>query len=164
MVTRIYFPRTLLPLAAIAGVFVDFLLSFAVMLCLMLVYEVTFSPRLLALPGLCLLMLLTTLGIGLLVAGLNAIYRDFRYIIGFVLQIWMFASPIAYPMSVVPPEWQTLYALNPIVGIVETFRWALLGDPLRLDALCISVAVSIFALWLGARQFRRLERRLADLI
>ena len=144
--------------------FVDFLLSFAVMLCLMAVYDTEFTLRLVALPALCVLLMLTTLGFGLLVAGLNAIYRDFRYIIGFVLQIWMFASPIAYPLNVVPAEWQTLYSLNPVVGIVEGFRWALLGDPLRLDALGISVLVSLAALWLGARQFQRLERRLADLI
>ena len=164
MVTRIYFPRVLLPLSAIASVLIDFFLSFAVMLGLMWYYEVAFSARMLLLPILIGLLLLTTTGFGLLVASLNTIYRDFRYIITFTLQIWLFASPIAYSISIVPPQWHLLYSLNPLVGIAEGFRFALLGDPLHIEALALSVLVSLAALWLGARQFMRIERQIADLI
>src|SRR5579862_6236246 len=128
VITKVFFPRLLLPMAAVVSGLVDFAIGFVVFLGMMLYYRITPSRAILLLPVFLLLAVLTALGIGLWLSALNAIYRDVRYIVPFLVQFWMFASPVAYPSSLVPIRWRWLYGLNPMAGVIEGFRWALTGN------------------------------------
>jgi lipopolysaccharide transport system permease protein len=165
LIQKVYFPRLVIPVAAVLSGVVDFLLSFSVLIALILAAGVSITAGVLWLPLLLLLALATALGVGLWLAALNVLYRDVRYILPFVVQLWMFATPIAYPSSLLHEPWRTVYGLNPMVGVVEGFRWALLGTKTAPGPLLVVSAVASLAILIGgAYYFRRMERTFADVV
>ena len=165
LITKVYFPRLVMPVAAVFAGLIDFALAFVVLLGMLLFYGITPNVAILALPLLVLFACTTALAVGLWLSALNARYRDVRHTIPFVSQLWLFATPIAYPLSLVPENWQLVYALNPMVGVVEGFRWALLGKSEALSvSMLISAIVVVFLLIGGLFYFRRMERTIADVI
>lgn len=164
LLTKVYFPRLIVPAAAVAGLMVDLTISLIVMGFLMGVYGVAPTPAAMTLPLLVLATVAAAMGAGTLLAALAVAYRDFRYIVPFLLQIWMFASPVAYPLALVPEAWRAVYCLNPLAGIIDGLRWCLLGEPLHAACLAVSVGSSAFLLMAGAAWFRRFERRFADIV
>ncbi|MCU1260527.1 MAG: Polysaccharide transporter permease protein [Bryobacterales bacterium] len=165
LITKIYFPRLLVPTAAVLGGLIDFVLAFGLLLLMILWYGVGIHPNIIWTPLFVLLAFVSSLGAGLWLSALNVEYRDVRHTVPFLVQMWMFATPIAYPSSLLHEPWHTLYALNPMVGVVEGFRWAILGSKTRPDSLLlVSSAISITWLVTGALFFRRTEKRFADLI
>ena len=165
LIQKVYFPRLVIPVAAVLSGVVDFLLSFSVLIALILAAGVSITAGVLWLPLLLLLALATALGVGLWLAALNVLYRVVRYILPFVVQLWMFATPIAYPSSLLHEPWRTVYGLNPMVGVVEGFRWALLGTKTAPGPiLAVSAVASVALLIGGAYYFRRMERTFADVV
>lgn len=165
LVTKVYFPRLIIPLAAVLAGVLDFAIAFAVMILLMLVYGIfPTSPALLALPALVVFALVTALAVGVWLSALNVEYRDVRYTIPFLTQIWFFATPIAYSSSLLPESVRAIYGLNPMAGVVDGFRWALLGAPAPGPLLWVSVATVVVILFTGLLYFRRMERTFADVI
>jgi lipopolysaccharide transport system permease protein len=163
LLTKIYLPRLFVPAASIGVGLVDFAVSFIVFACLMAWYRVMPGWDALAVPGLLLLSIGASLGVGLTLAALTVTYRDFRYVIPFMLQAWMYLSPVIYPVSLIPPRWQLLLALNPMVGVIDGFRSALLGVPWNVPALAISSLTACVTLLFGLFYFRKTERRFADI-
>jgi len=164
LLTKIYFPRLLIPISATLGNLVDFVFAFAVLIGLMLYYGIAPTAAILLTPLLVLLAVVTALGVGLWLAALNVKYRDVRYVIPFLIQLWLFATPVAYSSSIVPAAWRPLYDLNPMVGVVEGFRWALL-DTGHLDPMFgLSAVVAVVLLLGGLVYFRRTERTFADVV
>ena len=165
LVQKVYFPRLAIPIAPLLGALFDFLIAFLVLAILMVFYGIAPTWRLVAVLPLLLLTMLTSLGAGLWLAALNVRYRDVRYALPFLVQIWLFATPIAYPTSLVPESWRTLYALNPMVGVVDGFRWAVLGvAKAPTTTLLPSAAVAMVVLVTGAFYFRRAEAEFADVV
>ena len=165
LITKVYFPRLVIPIAAVLGGVIDFFIAFVILLGMMLYYGIVPGVAILALPGFLLLALLTALSVGLWLSALNAQYRDVRYTINFLVQFWLFATPVAYPSSLVPEKWRPLYGLNPMAGVVDGFRWALLGKsgPPGL-MLWVSVIVVVILLLGGLYYFRRMEQEFADVV
>lgn len=163
LLTKIYFPRILIPLASVLTASIDMLLTLLVLAAVLVVYGVGVSLPILLLPVLLGLALLAALGVGLLLAALNVRYRDIQAIIPFLTQIWLFATPIAYAPSLVPSDWRWLYELNPMVGLVEGMRWTLVGGDAP-QALVTSVAIIAVLLVTGITYFRRAERHFADIV
>jgi lipopolysaccharide transport system permease protein len=165
LVRKIYFPRLIIPLAAVTGPLVDFALAFAVMLITLLVYRYPISWHVVFIPVFILIAVLLSLAVALWLSPVNVRYRDVTQTLPFMLQVWMYASPIVYPLSLVPARWKVLYSLNPMVGVIEGFRWALLGktrpDPV---AMLLSLGVIVLALFGGLTFFKRRERSFADVI
>ena len=163
LIKKVYFPRLIVPLASVLSGIVDFALAFVVLVMMMAGYGITPSLRLLWVPVFVFLTMLTALGVSLWLSALNVEYRDVRYVVPFLTQFWLFATPVAYPSSLLSEPWRTLYGLNPMVGVVEGFRWALLnigsapGPMLAVSGLASAVLVAG-----GAFYFRRLERSFAD--
>ncbi len=165
MVRKVYFPRLVVPSAAIMAGLVDALISFCVLLIMMPFFGTLPGVRILYLPLLVLLALVTSLGAGIWFSALNVQFRDVRYTVSFIVQIWMFATPIAYPSTLVPEPWRVVYALNPMVGVVEGFRWALLDAGTAPGSMvAVSAAVALLLLISGVAFFRRVERTFADVI
>ncbi len=164
LLTKVYFPRLLVPAAAVAGLLVDFAISLAVMAVLMGFYGIAPKATVFIVPLLMLATVVAALGVGMLLAALTVTYRDFRYIVPFLLQIWMFASPVAYPLTLVPERWRIAYSLNPLAGIIDGFRSCLLGEPIQTMSVAISTCVAVILLIAGAAWFRRWERRFADIV
>lgn len=165
LITKVYFPRLTIPIAAVLSGIVDFLLAFVVLLVMMLYYGMTPTLNVLWLPLFLLLALITSLGVGLWLSALNVEYRDVRYIVPFIAQFWLFVTPIAYPSSLLSEPWRTLYALNPMVGVVEGFRWALLGTKTAPGPMiAVSSAAALLILVSGAFYFRRMEKTFADVV
>jgi lipopolysaccharide transport system permease protein len=166
LISKVYFPRLLVPASAIVVAFVDFMISFAILIGLMVWYRFLPSWQIITLPFFALLAFLASLGPGLLAASLNIKYRDFRYIIPFAVQFGLYISPVGFSSTIVPEKWRLPYSLNPAVSIIDGFRWALLGGQgqLFLPGLILGCSVTIFFLWLGIRQFRIMEKGFADLI
>jgi len=166
LISKIYFPRLIVPAAAIAVSLVDFLISLAILVGLMFWYRYTPGYKLLFLPLFTIMAFIASLGPALWISALNVKYRDFRYVVPFILQLGLYVSPVGYSSSVVPAEWRLLFSLNPIVGIIDGFRWCILSQQQELYApsLCLSMAVTCLLLWFGLRQFRKLERSFADII
>ena len=165
LVSKVYFPRMLIPLATMFAVLVDFAVMIVMLFIFMGFYRVPATFRLLAIPGFLLLMMLAATGVALWFSAVSVKYRDTSYALPFFAQIWMYASPVVYPTSMVPAQWQSLFALNPAVGFVEGFRWAVLGhSALNLNILLLTIAMSLFLLVSGAFFFRRVERGFADII
>jgi len=165
LVTKVYFPRLILPIASVCVGLADFLISFAVLVVMAVYYRIVPGPAILTLPIWILLAVTTALGVGLWLSALNVRYRDVRYTVPFVTQIWLFASPIAYSSSIVPSAWRPLYALNPMVGVIEGFRWAMLGQggaPGPMVAVS-AAAVAVITVT-GLFYFRQTERTLADVV
>lgn len=164
MVSKIYFPRLIIPLASIGSNIVNFLISSVLLVLLMWYYDMSWHWELVLLPLLLLGILLTTLGIGVFLAALTVLYRDFRNITGFLLQLWFYLTPVVYPSSLVAEKWQWLMALNPMVGLIESFRAIFLGSPLNVTTLCISSTVALLCFLFGVVYFNRVEPRFADVI
>ncbi len=165
LVTKIYFPRLLIPISASAAPLVDLLFSFLILFALMAWFNISPTWGLLALPLFLGLAVMTALAVGLWSSALNVRYRDVGHIIPFLSQVWMYASPVAYPISVVPQKWRLLYSLNPMAGVIEGFRWALLGkDRPDFMAMGVSSAVVLVLLAGGIVYFKRMERTFADII
>ena len=166
LISKIYFPRLIIPLAAIATSLVDFLITLAMLAVLMLWYGFAPGWQFAAMPLFVALAMGLSLGLGVLLAALNVEYRDFRYLVPFIVQFGLFISPIAFTTANVPARWRTLYAINPMVGVIDGFRWSILGKQAPLDAraLGLSLAVTIGFILLGVWHFRRVERRFADVI
>jgi len=166
LVTKVYFPRMIVPAAAVAVVFFDFLISFATLGFLMIWYHFVPSWQVLFLPFFVVLAFLASLGPSLWLTALNIKYRDFRFVIPFLVQFGFYISPIGYSSNIVPENWRLIFSLNPMVGIIDGFRWCLLSGQggLYLPAVCWSTVATAFLLWFGGRQFRKGERRFADLL
>lgn len=164
IITKVYFPRLIVPLASVGGCLIDFGISFLILIGLMLYYGIMPTLGTLLIIPLVALTILAALGVGTLVSALNVAYRDFRYVIPFLLQIWMFLTPVVYPVRMVPARWQWLLSLNPMSGIVDAYRSAILGKPFAWDNLAISFCAGVFAVVGGALYFRRVERHFADII
>jgi lipopolysaccharide transport system permease protein len=165
LLTKVYFPRLAIPLATVMSGVVDFALSFVVLLGLIAYYRIAPTANVLYLPLFLLLALVASLGVSLWLAALNVQFRDVRFTIPFLVQFWMFATPIAYPSSLLPEPWRTVYAINPMVGVVEGFRWALLGvDTAPGPVVAMSAVVTVAILIGGMFYFRHMERTFADVV
>lgn len=164
LVSKVYFPRLIIPLASVGGGFVDLLISTGILLLMMLYYGVGWSWNLLAAPLLLLFVTFTALGVGTLLSALTVAYRDFTHITPFMVQIWMYVTPVIFPLSLVPERWQWLLYLNPMTGLVEGFRSAFLGKPFDLTGLGISFIIAIVIFLAGVAYFEKVERRFADII
>ena len=165
LIKKVYFPRLIVPVAAVLSGVVDFILAFIVLLGMMLYYGLAPTVNVVWLPVFLLLALITSLGAGLWLSTLNVEYRDVRHAVPFIIQFWLFATPIAYPSTLLPEPWRTLYGLNPMVGVVEGFRWALLGTDTRPGAMIfVSCLIAIALLIAGAFYFRRMEKTFADVV
>ena len=165
LVTKVYFPRLILPAAAVLAALVDFGIAFTVLVGLMLFYGIVPSLAILTLPLFILIAVMAAMGIGFWFSALNARYRDVRHTLSFLTLLWMFATPVVYPLSLVPASSRLLYSLNPMVGVVEGFRWALLGETWTFAPLLAISLISVVALFVGGLfYFRRAERTLADIV
>lgn len=165
LITKVYFPRLIIPLAATVSATVDFAVAFVILMGMAMIYGVEPTWRLFVLPGFVALALLAALAVGLWLSALNVRYRDVGHAVPFLVQVWLFVSPVAYPVTLVPERWQLLYSLNPVVAVVEGFRWAMLGQKLpALETMAISGAVVLLSLVGGLAYFRRVERTFADVI
>lgn len=165
VVTKVYFPRLVLPLSAVLSGLLDLGISFTIFIALMLYYRIHFSWAILLLPGFLLLAVATALGVGLWFSALNAIYRDIRYVMPFLVQLWLFGSPVAYPSSLVPERWRWLYGLNPMTGVIEGFRWALTGHGKPPGGLMLaSIGIVAVILCAGLVYFQRMETTIADVV
>jgi lipopolysaccharide transport system permease protein len=165
LIQKVYFPRLAVPIATVFSGVVDFVLAFLVLLAMMLYYEVIPTVNALWIPAFFLLALVTSLGVGLWLSAMNVQFRDIRYTVPFLTQFWMFSTPIAYPSSLLSEPWRTLYGLNPMVGVVEGFRWGLLGTtnapgPIIVSSSLMAVAILVS----GAFYFRRVEKTFADVV
>lgn len=166
LLSKVYFPRLIVPSSAIIVCVVDFIISLVLLFLLMSWYGVWPDWRMLTLPLFFLLALLCALGSGLWLAALNVKYRDFRYVVPFIVQFGLYISPVGFSSSVVPERWRLIYSLNPMVGVIDGFRWAILGEGQKLswDGLALAVAGTAVLLVLGIRYFRQTERAFADII
>jgi lipopolysaccharide transport system permease protein len=165
VITKIYFPRVVLPISSVLSGLVDFAISFVVLLVLMAYYRIMPTAAVLWLPLFALLAVLTALGVGLWLSALNALYRDVRYVVPFLVQFWMFASPVAYPSPLVPARWRWLYGLNPMAGVIEGFRWSLTGHGQPPNILLAASSVGVVLLVLGGLvYYHAVEGRIADVV
>lgn len=165
LISKVYFPRLVVPASSVLVSLVDFAVSFVVLIGLLVWYQFVPPWQIVALPFLALLAFFTALGPGLIITTLNVRYRDFRYLIPFVVQFGLYLSPVGFSTSAIPPGWQLIYALNPMVGVIDGFRWAICGVvPLSWAPLGISMLISAALLAIGVRHFRRMERTFADVI
>lgn len=165
LLKKVYFPRLVLPISTVVGGVVDFVIAFVVLLFMMLYFGVMPTVNILWLPFFLLLALITSLGVGLWFSAMNVQFRDVRYAVPFLVQVWLFATPIAYPSSLLDEPWKTLYGLNPMAGVVEGFRWALLGtDTAPGPMIIVSAVMAVLLLVSGLFYFRRMEKGFADLV
>ena len=164
LITKVYFPRILIPIASVAAAFVDFAMSFVVLLAMMLYYQVGPGPGILMMLPLVMLTFLFSLGVGMLFAALNVKYRDIRLVLPFLIQLWLFVSAVIVPLSVLPQKWRWAVALNPMSGIIEGYRAALFGQPFNWKALSVAAVITCAVLVYSAYAFRRMEKSFADII
>ena len=165
LIKKVYFPRLVIPIASVLSGVVDFLLAFAVLILMMLYYGISPTRNVIWLPLLLLLAMATSLGVGMWLSAMNVQFRDVRYAVPFLTQLWLFSTPIAYPSSLLPEPWRTVYGVNPMAGVVEGFRWALLGTETPPGPIIVvSAVVSILLFVSGAFYFRRMEKTFADVV
>jgi lipopolysaccharide transport system permease protein len=166
LIGKVYFPRIIIPASSAVVALVDFCINLAMLFILMIWYGFAPSWHIVLLPGFIALAIFASLGPALLITALNVKYRDFRYIIPFIVQIGLYVSPVGFSSAVIPAQWRFWYSLNPVVGVIDGFRWCLLGgeSTLYLPGFLFSLCVVAFFLWLGVAYFRRTERSFADLI
>jgi lipopolysaccharide transport system permease protein len=165
LVTKVYFPRLLIPLASVLAGLVDFAIGFVVLVGMLVYYGIAPRAAVLTLPFFLLLEIATALGVGLWLAALNVQYRDVRFIVPFLTQFWLFITPVAYASSLIPQRWRLLYGLNPMVGVIEGFRWAVLGtETADIALIAVSGLVVITVLVTGAAYFVRMEQTFSDVI
>jgi lipopolysaccharide transport system permease protein len=166
LISKVYFPRMIVPTATVVTAFVDFLISLVILLGMMVYYRFLPGWNILLLPVFILMALLASLGPGLQITALNVKYRDFRYVIPFIVQFGLYVSPVGFSSNVIPAKWRLLYSLNPMVGVIDGFRWCILGgeSPIYWPGFALSFTIVAFFLWLGVSRFRRMEKSFADLI
>ena len=166
LIGKVYFPRMIIPAATVVAALIDFLVSLAILAAVMLWYRFVPGWQILFLPLFVALAVLASLGPGLLITALNVKYRDFRYVIPFILQLGLYISPVGFSSGVVPAEWRLLYSLNPMVGVIDGFRWCLLGgeSPLYWPGFVLGLGMVVFFAWLGITRFRNTEKTFADLL
>jgi len=164
LVSKVYFPRLIIPLSSVGSGLVDFAIAAAILLLMMIYFRTSWTLNLLMAPVLVAGVILTALGVGTFLAALNVAYRDFRYVVPFMVQFWMFATPVVYPASLVPPEWQWALYLNPMAGVIEGFRSAFLGRPFDIPGMLVSLAIAAILFAGGIAYFEKVERRFADII
>jgi len=166
LISKAYFPRLVIPVAAVMAAFVDFLISFVLLAGLMVWYQFVPGWQILLLPVFVAVAFLTSVGLGVWITTLNVKYRDFRYVVPFIVQPGLYVSPVGFSSSVVPDAWRLPYSLNPMVGVIDGFRWCILAGQSRLylPGLLLGLGVTVLFLWLGLRQFRRMEKSFADVI
>jgi lipopolysaccharide transport system permease protein len=165
LITKVYFPRLVIPMSAVLGALLDFFVGLVVLVGLIFWYGIVPGWQIITVPLFILLAMCTALAVGLWLSALSVKYRDVRYVIGFLVQFWLFATPVAYPSSIVPEKWRVVYALNPMAGVVEGFRWALLGKSSALSSmLWVSVGVVLVTLLGGLYYFRGMEQEFADIV
>lgn len=166
LISKVYFPRLIIPTATVVVAFVDFLVSFLILVGMMLWYQYLPGWQILFLPVFVVFAFVASLGPGLWITALNVKYRDFRYIIPFVIQFGLYVSPVGFSSAVIPQQWRLLYSLNPMVSVIDGFRWCILGgqSPIYWPGFVLGVVVTVFFAWLGIRQFRRMEKTFADVI
>jgi lipopolysaccharide transport system permease protein len=166
LISKVYFPRLIIPTATVVTAFVDFLISFVILVGMMLYYRYAPGWNILLLPAFILLALLASLGPGLWITALNVKYRDFRYVIPFVVQFGLYISPVGFSSSVIPEQWRLLYSLNPMVSVIDGFRWCILGGDSAIywPGFALSLVIVAFFLWLGISTFRKTEKTFADMI
>jgi lipopolysaccharide transport system permease protein len=165
LLTKVYFPRLVIPLASVIPPIIDFAIAFVVLLAMMAFYHIAPTWNVLWLPAFLLLALVTALGVGLWLSAMNVQYRDIRYAVPFLVQFWMFASPVTYSSSIVPEQWRILYGLNPMAGVIEGFRWALLGTATAPGPIvAASAGAAVILLVSGSFYFRRMEKTFADVV
>ena len=166
LISKVYFPRLLVPAATFAVAFADFLISFCILIGLFVWYKFIPGWEMVFLPVFILLGVLASLGPSLWITALNVKYRDFRYVIPFVLQFGLYVSPVGFSSSVVPEQWRFLYSLNPMVGVIDGFRWCILNgqSEIYLPGLMLSLCITVFFLWFGINQFRKMEKHFADML
>ena len=165
MITKVYFPRLVLPLASVLGGMIDFAIAFLILIVLMIYYQVTPTATIWTLPLFLLLAIVTALGVSLWLSAINVKYRDVNYALPFLTQFWLFVTPVAYSSKVISDKWQIVYSLNPMAGVVNGFRWALLGTPTGPNLqLLVSTAIAMVVLISGLFYFRSMERTFADMI
>jgi lipopolysaccharide transport system permease protein len=166
LISKVYFPRLIVPIAAAMVAFVEFLISFAILSIIMVWYGFAPGWQVMLLPAFAVLAFMASLGAGTWLAALNVKYRDFGHIIPFLMQLGLYVSPVGFSSSIIPESWRLLYSVNPIVGVIDGFRWCLLGGESHFywPGLWLSLVVSSFLMWFGLRQFRKAEKRFADLL
>jgi lipopolysaccharide transport system permease protein len=166
LITKVYFPRLIVPMAAVMVAFVDFLVSFVILVALMFWYAFQPGWQILLLPIFVAIAFLTSFGVGVWITALNVKYRDFRYVIPFIVQLGLYVSPVGFSSNIVPDQWRLLYSLNPMVGVIDGFRWCILDGESQIywPGWWLSLAITGFFVWLGIRQFRKMEKYFADLI
>jgi len=164
LITKVYFPRLIMPVASVGAALVDFAISFGILIAMMFYYHMTPGVPILMVLPLVLITILSALGVGILVSALNTAYRDFRYALPFLVQIWMFLTPVIYPVSIIPENWRWLILLNPMAGIVDAYRSAILGKPFEWGNLGISLGIATGMFLIGLAYFRKTERYFADIV
>jgi lipopolysaccharide transport system permease protein len=166
MISKVYFPRLAIPVSSVATAFADFLISCSLLVALMLWYRFTPAPSVLMLPLFVLLAIAASLAMGIWFSALSVRYRDFRYVVPFLAQLGLYISPVGFSSSIVPPQWRLIYALNPMTGVIDGFRWSLLGEqaPIQWSGVAVAVVVVTIGLASGIRYFRATERTFADII
>lgn len=166
LISKVYFPRLIIPASTLVTALIDFIISFAILVGLMVWYRFVPNWQILFLPLFIVLALLASLGPGLWITALNVKYRDFRYVIPFIMQFGLYVSPVGFSSTVVPRQWRLLYNLNPMVGVIDGFRWCVLGgqSPIFWSGFGLSLTIVAFFIWLGVSRFRKMEKTFADLI
>ena len=166
LISKVYFPRMIIPSSSIITGIIDFTISFAILFILMFYYQFYPTWNILMVPLFLLIALLTALGMGLYITSLNVKFRDFRYVIPFIIQLGLYISPVGFSSSVIPDQYRLWYSLNPMVGVIDGFRWAILGGDSQpyWPGFALSLGVMLFFLWLGIRTFRKMEKTFADMI
>lgn len=164
LITKVYFPRMIIPVATVGAGLIDFAIAFGLLILLMIYYGIGFSLNILMLPVLILLTVLLAAGIGMWMSAINVKYRDVRYALPFLIQVWMFATPIIYPLSLVPEKWSWLLIINPLTGLIEGYRSAIFGRPFDLTGLGSSAIIILLVLIYSLSKFRQMERSFADIV
>ncbi|MCP4413684.1 MAG: ABC transporter permease [Gammaproteobacteria bacterium] len=166
LISKVYFPRIIIPTTAMVVSLIDFAISFAILMILMFWYGVMPDIKIILLPLLLLMAIFTSLGAGYIISALNVKYRDFRYVIPFIVQFGLYISPVGFSSNLVPEKWRIIYSLNPMVGVIDGFRWGLLGNDISIywPGFLLSIAISIFLLLFGIMYFNKTEREFADII
>ena len=166
LISKVYFPRLIVPTAMIVVALADFMITFVILIAMMIWYQFAPGLQILLLPVFLVLAFFASIGPALWLTSLNVKYRDFRYVVPFIVQLGLYVSPVGFSSSIIPHEWRLLYSLNPMVGVIDGFRWCILGPqtPVYYPSLAISLVVTAFFLWFGIRRFRKTEKSFADLV
>lgn len=162
LITKVYFPRLIVPASSVITSLVDFGISFLILIGMCVWYQFLPPLQILLLPFFILISFLCAFGVGLYLTAVNVKYRDFRYIIPFIVQFGLYITPVGFSSSVIPEKWKLVSALNPMVGVIDGFRWCLLGDPMHWDTFAISMGITLLFLWIGIAYFRKMEKTFAD--